>query len=65
MPSKPAAEPAGPYMAGNYKTHFVSADVAIMVHSTSGDDPHWSMHVWQRVEGKWQVAATATVPIEE
>jgi len=60
-----AAESSGPYTAGDYKTQFLSDDVAIMVHTTSGDEPHWSLHVWQRVGGKWQVAATASVPIEE
>ena len=57
--------PTGPYVAGDYSVNFLSEDVAVMVHSAGEPDPHWSMHVWQKREGKWQVAATATVPIEE
>ena len=55
----------GPYVAGDYDVRFLSDDVAVMVHSAGEPDPHWSMHVWQKQDGKWQVAATATVPIEE
>ncbi len=57
--------PTGPYVAGDYSVNFLTEDVAVMVHSAGEPDPHWSMHVWQKREGKWQVAATATVPIEE
>ncbi len=60
------AEPAtGPYVAADYDVRFLSDDVAVMVHSVGGDQPHWSMHVWQKQDGAWQVAATATVPIKE
>ncbi len=57
--------PTGPYVAGDYDVRFLSEDVAVMIHSAGEPDPHWSMHVWQKRDGKWQVAATATVPIEE
>lgn len=58
------AEPmSGPYEAGDYKVQFLSDDVAVMVHSTGGDEPHWSMHVWQKQNGEWRVAATAGVPM--
>jgi Domain of unknown function (DUF4440) len=57
-----AEAPEGPYMAGDYKVNFLASDVAIMTHSTGGDDPHWSMHVWHKRDGKWQVAATASTP---
>jgi hypothetical protein len=57
--------PSGPYMAGNYRTKFLSNDIAVMVHDTSGDDQHWSMHVWQRIDDDWLIVATATVPIAE
>ena len=61
-----SADPAsGPYVAGDYQVNFLSEDIAVMVHSAGDPDPHWSMHVWQKQDGKWQVAATATVPIEE
>lgn len=57
--------PAGSYVGGDYDVRFLSEDVAVMVHSAGEPDPHWSMHVWQKRDGKWQVAATATVPIEK
>jgi hypothetical protein len=61
-----SAEPAtGPYEAGDYKVEFLNDDIAIMVHSTGGAEPHWSMHVWQKQDGNWRVAATASVPIQE
>jgi len=60
------AEPAtGPYEAGDYKVRFLNEDIAVMVHSTPMPEPHWSMHVWQKVDGKWRVAATAAVPVAE
>ena len=60
------AEPAtGPYEAGDYKVRFLTEDIAVMVHSTPMPEPHWSMHVWQKVDGKWRVAATAAVPVAE
>jgi hypothetical protein len=60
------AEPAtGAYDAGNYKVQFLSDDAAVMVHSTQVPEPHWSMHVWQKLDGEWRVTATASVPIEE
>jgi len=57
--------PAGPYIAGDFEVRFLSEDVAVMVHSAGDPDPHWSMHVWQKQDGKWQIAASATVPVEE
>ena len=57
--------PSGPYTAGDYDVRFLSEDIAVMVHSAGEPDPHWSMHVWQKRDGKWQVAASATVPLEE
>ena len=57
--------PTGPYVAGDYDVRFLSEEVAVMVHSASDPDPHWSMHVWQKQDGKWQVTASATVPIED
>lgn len=61
-----SADPAsGPYVAGDYKVNFLSEDIAVMVHSAGDTEPHWSMHVWQKHDGKWQVAATATVPVAE
>ena len=59
-------EPAiAPYAASDYKVQFLSDDIAVMVHSTPRPEPHWSMHVWQKVDGEWRVAATAGVPVGE
>lgn len=57
--------PAGPYIAGDYQVHFLDKETAVMIHSAGAPDPHWSMHVWHKQDGHWQVAATATVPVEE
>lgn len=54
-----------PYTSSNYKTEFLSDDIAVMVHEAEGDEPHMSMHVWQKLDGKWQVVASATVPTEQ
>ena len=53
----------GPYIAGDYQVNFLSDDIAVMVHSSGGEQPHWSMHVWQKTDGKWVVKATASAPI--
>ena len=60
-----ADAPAEPYTAGDYVVQFISNDVAIMTHSTSGAEPHWSMHVWHKDGSKWKVAATANIPAAE
>ena len=58
--------PAGPYVASDYKVEFLDADTAIMVHSAgTGEDAHRSMHVWRKTAGKWQVAATASMPVDD
>lgn len=56
-------EPAeGPYISGDYDVNFLSKDVAVMVHSSGGENPHWSMHIWQKVDGNWVVKASASAP---
>lgn len=58
---KPA--PAGTrYEPTDYKVTFVNPDTAIMTHSTKGADAHYSLHVWSRKGGTWQVIATSTTP---
>ena len=54
-----------PYVSGDYKVNFLSKDIAVMVHSAGDPEPHLSLHVWQKHDGKWQIAASATVPTEE
>ena len=57
------AEPAGTqYEPTDYKVKFIGDDVAIMTHSTKGNDAHHSMHVWSRKSGQWQVVATSSTP---
>ncbi|HEY5755646.1 MAG TPA: nuclear transport factor 2 family protein [Steroidobacter sp.] len=53
--------PAGEkYEAVDYKVTFINPDTAIMTHSTKGADAHYSLHVWSRKGGTWQVIATST-----
>jgi Domain of unknown function (DUF4440) len=55
---KPA--PAGTrYEATGYKVTFLNPDTAIMTHSTKGADAHYSLHVWSRKGGTWQIIATS------
>ncbi|MFC4311411.1 nuclear transport factor 2 family protein [Steroidobacter flavus] len=57
------AAPAGEkYEAVDYKVTFLNPDTAIMTHSTKGTDAHYSLHVWARKGGTWQVIATSTTP---
>ena len=59
------AAPAGTrYEATDYKVIFLNPDTAVMTHGTKGTDAHYSMHVWSRKGGKWQVVATSTTPMK-
>ena len=60
-----ADAPTGPYMADSYEVNFLTDDVAVMVHHAGDPDPHWSLHVWQKEDGKWTVVASATAPEAE
>jgi hypothetical protein len=56
-------EPAGTrYEPTDYKVTFINPDTAIMTHSTKGADAHYSLHVWSRKGGAWQIIATSTTP---
>ena len=56
-------EPAGTrYEPTDYKVTFINPDTAIMTHGTKGADAHYSLHVWSRKGGTWQVLATSTTP---
>src|SRR5215469_13345372 len=56
-------EPAGTrYEPTDYKVTFINPDTAIMTHGTKGADAHYSLHVWSRKSGTWQVIATSTTP---
>ena len=55
---KPA--PAGTrYEPSGYKVTFMNPDTAIMTHGTKGGDAHYSLHVWARKGGTWQIGATS------
>jgi len=55
---KPA--PAGTrYEPIEYKVTFLNPDTAIMTHATKGADAHYSLHVWSRKGGTWQIVATS------
>ena len=55
---KPA--PAGTrYEPAAYKVTFINPDTAIMTHATKGADAHYSLHVWSRKGGTWQIVATS------
>jgi hypothetical protein len=56
-------EPAGTrYEPTDYKVTFINPDTAIMTHGTKGTDAHYSLHVWSRKGGTWQIVATSTTP---
>lgn len=61
----PPADRSGGYQPGDYKVHFLNDQTAIMTHGTKGSDQHWSLHVWAKRDGRWQVIATSSVPVEE
>jgi len=57
------AAPAGTrYEPTDYKVTFINTDTAIMTHGTKGADAHYSLHVWARKSGTWQVIASSTTP---
>lgn len=55
--------PAGTrYEPTDYKVTFINPDTAIMTHGTKGAEAHYSLHVWSRKGGNWQIVATSTTP---
>ena len=53
------------YVVDGYQVNFLSADIAVMVHTASGSNPHSSLHVYQKQDGKWMVVANASAPLGE
>ncbi|MBA6412653.1 nuclear transport factor 2 family protein [Parahaliea sp. F7430] len=53
----------GPYEPSDYHVTFINDELAIMVHSTQGADPHYSMHLWEHEGDKWRVVASASTPV--
>jgi ketosteroid isomerase-like protein len=61
------------YTSDNYAVRFIGSDTAVMTHTgvASGEDrgkafndPHRSMHIWVRRNGRWQVFATTAAPLD-
>jgi hypothetical protein len=56
--------PAGTkYEPTDYTVSFLDKDTAVMTHRTTGAEAHYSLHVWSRKNGQWQVVATSTTPV--
>jgi Domain of unknown function (DUF4440) len=64
--------PASGYVADEHKFEMLTPDVVVMTHrgtitTTEGGkqvkESHRSLHVFQRINGNWQVVASAQVPI--
>ncbi|MCH1490968.1 MAG: hypothetical protein L7T24_00295 [Luminiphilus sp.] len=50
------------YVVSGYQVKFLSDDIAVMVHTAAGSDPHASLHVFQKQGENWIVVATASAP---
>jgi hypothetical protein len=60
------AAPAGAaYEASDYKVTFLTPEIAVMTHSAKGADAHYSLHVWSKASGTWQIVATSTTPAQK
>ena len=64
--------PSSGYVADEHKFEMLTSDVVVMTHrgtatTTEGGqqvkESHRSLHVFQRIDGAWQVVASAQVPI--
>ena len=53
------------YVVNDYQVKFLSADIAVMVHTAAGADPHASMHIYQKQDDQWLVVGNASVPTPE
>lgn len=57
--------PAGTtYQPTDFKVTFLNPDTAVMTHGTKDADAHYSLHVWSRKGGSWQIVATSTTPVK-
>jgi len=59
--NEPAPEGAT-YDVSDFQITYLDDNTAIMTHSVTGETAHYSMHLWTRKDGNWQVQATASVP---
>ena len=62
------------YTADGYTVRMLDKDTAVMFHRAvekgqnkgkDYTDQHWSMHVWKRLNGRWQVVASQATPIPQ
>jgi hypothetical protein len=69
-----ASTPSSGYVADEHKFEMLTPDIVVMTHrgtSTTSEggkqvkESHRSLHVFQRVNGNWQVVANAQVPISQ
>ena len=69
-----ASTPSSGYVADEHKFEMLTADVVVMTHrgtstTTEGGkqvkESHRSLHVFQRINGNWQVVASTQVPIPQ
>ena len=67
------ASPSSGYVADEHKFEMLTPDVVVMTHRGTATtmengkpvkDSHRSLHVFQRINGKWQVVASAQAPIQ-
>jgi hypothetical protein len=59
--NEPVEDANATYEAGEYQVRLLDDGTAVMTHSTP---EHYSLHVWAKRGGNWQVVATASVPRE-
>jgi hypothetical protein len=59
--NEPVEDANATYEAADFQVKFLGNETAIMTHSTP---EHYSLHVWAKRGGNWQVVATASVPRE-
>jgi hypothetical protein len=60
-----AAPSGASYEPSDYKVTFLNPDTAVMTHSAKGTNAHYSLHVWSKASGTWQIVATSTTPAEK
>ena len=62
------------YVADAYAVRFLDPNTAVMTHSAlekgldkgkEYTEQHWSMHVWVKRDGRWQVVASQSTPIPQ
>ena len=53
------------YVVSGYQVKFLNDDIAVMVHTAAGSDPHASLHVIQKHGDTWMVVATASASESE